>query len=170
MGMCTRALLLLTKSVAMASTFGRMKITTSANSLTESRKVLGSGKITLPMMSIKESITTTEETEKVSIDGVMVTFTMVSSKMISEKVSVKWFGLPDKFIKAHGKTVSKMVLAHCIYSMAITTYSSGSLSLWMEYKWKKAKTFNLYPTFPTPKDSQNFPPNPKDIPIFQVPV
>ena len=89
MGMCTRALLLLTKSVAMASTFGRMKITTSANSLTESRKVLGSGKITLPMMSIKESITTTEETEKVSIDGVMVTFTMVSSKMISEKVSVK---------------------------------------------------------------------------------
>ena len=89
MGMCIKDLLLSTKSAAMANTFGRMKITTLANSLTDSRKVPGSGKITPPLMSIKASTTTTEETEKVSTDGGMATFTMDNSETISEKALVK---------------------------------------------------------------------------------
>ena len=89
MGMCIKDLLLLTKSAAMASTFGRMKITTSVNSLTDSRKVPGSGKITPPMMSIKASTTTTEETEKVSTDGAMATFTMDNLETILGKALVK---------------------------------------------------------------------------------
>ena len=89
MGMCIKDLLLSTKSAAMANTYGRMKITTSANLSTDSRKVPGSGKITAPMMSIKASTTTTEETEKVSTDGAMATFTMDNSETIFEKALVK---------------------------------------------------------------------------------
>ncbi len=141
--MCIKDLLLSTKSAAMANTYGRMKITTSANLLTDSRKVPGSGKITAPMMSIKASTTTTEETEKVSTDGAMETFTMDNSETILEKALVKWFGPQDKYIRVPGKTVFKMALPHCTYSMVTTRYLSESQSLSMESKWKRAKISNL---------------------------
>jgi hypothetical protein len=84
-----RVLLLLTKSAAMESTFGLTQITTSANSLTASRKVPGSGKITPPLISIKASTTITKEMEKGSIAGAMAIFTTANSKTILEKVKEK---------------------------------------------------------------------------------
>jgi hypothetical protein len=89
MGIDIKALLLLTKSAAMASSSGLTQITTLVNSLTASKKELGSGKIAPPLISTKASTTITEETEKGSIGGATATFITVNSKMILEKVKAK---------------------------------------------------------------------------------
>lgn len=57
---------------------------------------------------MKESINTTRDMEKVNIDGATVMFIKETFEMIKEMELVKWYGTPDRFMKAVGKMAFRM--------------------------------------------------------------